>query len=288
MYQLLTDSECGLSAATLQDHHIDVISFHLQVNGHMTDHRLTDQQLADFYAQLRQGIQPTTAQINIGEYLAFFEPYVAAGNPILFMGLSSGLSGTYASAVQARDILLEKYPQAEIAVVDSLAACAGEGRLLLEAVRLRKNGATLTETVDWLNEHKQQLRSWFTVDNLLFLSRGGRISRSSAAIGTLLSIKPLLDVDPDGKLRLVQKIRTRKRALNALADKVIIALHVDVRQPILIATSGDWPAAEYVRDAILKELPDTDITIGPIGPTIACHTGFGCVAVFAMEDHARQ
>lgn len=281
MYQLLTDSECGLSAATLKAHQIAVIPFHFTVNGQTIASDLDDShQLEDFYAQLKRGVQPTTAAINVGEFVTFFKPYVQAQTPILFMGLSSGLSSSFHNAQLARDMLLEDFPTAQIEIVDTLAACAGEGRLLLEASRLQTAGASLAETVTWLTTNRLRLQQWFTVDNLNFLAHGGRISKTSARVGTLLQIKPLLDVDTTGKLRLVTKIRTRKHALTALAHHIITALTTDATQPVLIATSGDWPAAKQIQATVLARYPNASVTLGPIGPTIACHTGFGCVAVF--------
>ena len=288
MYQLLTDSECGLSAATLKAHHIAVIPFHFTVNGQTIASDLDDShQLEDFYAQLKRGVQPTTAAINVGEFLKFFKPYVQAQTPILFMGLSSGLSSSFHNAQLARDLLLEDFPTAQIAMVDTLAACAGEGRLLLEASRLQAAGASLAETVTWLTTNRLRLQQWFTVDNLHFLANGGRISKTSARVGTFLQIKPLLDVDTLGKLRLVTKIRTRKHALAALAHHIVTALATDATQPVLIATSGDWPAAKQVQATVLAQYPAANVTLGPIGPTIACHTGFGCVAVFVTGPKPR-
>ncbi|GEO70778.1 DegV family protein [Levilactobacillus acidifarinae] len=288
MFQLLTDSECGLSAATLKAHHVAVIPFHFTINGQTIASDLDDnQQLEDFYAQLKQGVQPTTAAINVGEYAEFFKPYVQAGTPILFMGLSSGLSSSFHNAELARDLLLEDYPTAKIQVVDTLAACAGEGRLLLEASRLRAAGNDLETTVAWLTANRLRVQQWFTVDNLNFLYHGGRISRASATVGTLFQIKPLLDVDSHGKLRVVDKIRTRHHALAALTTKILTALQQAPQQPVLIATSGDWPAAQQIHDAVLAKVPHANLQIGPIGPTIACHTGFGCVAVFVTGPQNR-
>jgi len=284
MFQILTDDECGLSAEQLHTQNVEFISYRLELNGQPYD--VSD--LEAFFAQIKQGVQPETTQINIGQYIAFFEPYVQAGTPILFLGLSSGLSGSYASSKQAQAILLEKYPDAQIEIVDSRAACAGEGRLILEAIRLRDAGSSLTTAADWLTANRLRLQQWFTVDSLDFLFHGGRISRASATLGTLLKIKPLLDVDPTGKLRMVTKIRTRKRALKALVAHVLTALASDPQQPILIATSGDWPAADWVKAAILKAAPNTKLQIGPINATIASHTGFGCVAVFVMGPEIRE
>lgn len=281
MYQILTDSECGLPAATLQEHHVEVIPFHFEVNGQTVASDLAnDQLLEDLYAKVKAGIQPTTSAINVGEYIEFFKPYVLAQTPILFLGTSSALSSSYANAVQARQILLESHPQAEIHIVDTLAACAGEGRLVLEAIHLQADQTPLADVIDWIMDNRLRVQHWFTVDSLDFLYHGGRISKATATLGTLLHIKPLLNVNATGKLQMVSKIRTRKHALTALADHAKAALKLDATQPVLISTSGDWEAAQTVQDLIHADFPQVNCHIGPIGSTIACHTGFGCVAVF--------
>ncbi|WP_125704075.1 DegV family protein [Lacticaseibacillus daqingensis] len=289
MYQLLTDSACDLPLATLKEKDVGIVSFHFEVEGQqLTDDMGASYDIEQFYAQIKQGVMPNTAQINIGEYVNFFKPYVEAGTPIVYVGFSGGLSGSLSSATQAKAILLEDHPAAVIEVIDTLAASAGEGRLVLEAIRLRDAGTPLAELVAWLNANKLRLQQWFTVDSLDYLYHGGRVSRTAATLGTLLNIKPLLDVDPAGKLRMVGKVRARKKALSALAEKLLEALTSDPTQPLLIATSGDWPAAETVRDLVLAKAPDANIQIGPIGLTIASHTGFGCVAAFVMGAAERQ
>lgn len=289
MYQILTDSGCDLPQQLLTAHSIQVVSFHYSVNGTLHTDRPGDRHSNDaVYEKLHAAENVSTTQINVGEYVEFFRPYVEAGTPIAYVGFSSGLSGSFSSAAQAKAILLEDHPTADIRVIDTLAASAGEGRLVLEAIRLRDAGASLDDLEAWLVANRLRLQQWFTVDSLDYLYHGGRVSRTAATLGTLLNIKPLLDVDPAGKLRMVGKVRARKKALSTLADKLLEALASDPTQPLLIATSGDWAAAATVRDHILAQAPEANIQVGPIGLTIASHTGFGCVAAFVMGDADRQ
>ncbi|KRN99859.1 DegV family protein [Companilactobacillus kimchiensis] len=288
MYQILTDSECDLPLSTLQASDVDAISFHVK----MGDKDLINDfgksyDINEFYKQIQEGALPTTTQVNVGEYFEFFKPYVEAKTPIVYVGFSGGLSGSMSSANQAKEMLLETYPDADIRIVDTLAASGGEGQMVLSAIRLQKSGASLDEFVDWFDKNKMRLQSWFTVDNLNYLYHGGRISRTSAALGTLLKVKPILDIDGNGKLQMVAKTRTRKKSLIEIADKIIEAIKDDEDQPIIITTSGDYAAAEIVKEHIIEKVSEADIQIYPIGMTISSHTGFGCVAVFAMGAQAR-
>jgi len=288
MYQILTDSECDLPLASLQAGDVDAISFHVK----MGDKDLINDfgesyDINEFYKQIQAGVMPTTTQVNVGEYFEFFKPYVEAKTPIVYVGFSSGLSGSLSSAKQAREMLLETYPEADIRIIDTLAASGGEGQMVLSAIRLQKSGASLDELVAWFDKNKLRLQSWFTVDDLKYLYHGGRVSRTSAALGTLLKVKPILDVDINGKLQMVSKTRTRKKSLIELAEKIVEAMKDDRDQPVIITTSGDYEAAEVVKDHIIQKISEADIQIYPIGMTIASHTGFGCVAVFAMGSKNR-
>lgn len=289
MYQILTDSECDLPLETLQFSDVDAIYFHTKIDDKDLVNDLGQSyDINDFYRQIRNGVMPTTTQVNIGEYFEFFKKYVEKQIPIVYVGFSSGLSGSLSSAKQAKEMLLESYPDADIRIIDTLAASGGEGQMVLSAIRLQKSGASLDELVAWFDKNKLRLQQWFTVDDLNYLYHGGRVSRASAALGTLLKVKPILDVDPDGKLRMVSKTRTRKKSLLELAEKIVAAVQSDKNQPIIITTSGDYEAAEFVKNHILSKVEDADIQIYPIGMTISSHTGFGCVAVFAMGSELRK
>lgn len=283
MYQILTDSECDLPIATLQASNVDAINFHIKIGDKELINDFGESyDINEFYKQVKAGALPTTTQVNVGEYVEFFKPYVENKTPIVYVGFSGGLSGSMSSAHQAREILLESNPEADIRIVDTLAASGGEGQLVLAAIRLQKSGASLDELVTWFDKNKMRLQSWFTVDDLNHLYHGGRISRTSAALGTLLKVKPILDVDTEGKLRMVSKTRTRKKSLIEIAEKIIEAIQDDKNQPIIITTSGDYDAAQEVKDHIIEAVSEADVQIYPIGMTISSHTGFGCVAAFAM------
>ncbi|PMD68148.1 DegV family protein [Companilactobacillus nuruki] len=289
MYQILTDSECDLPIETLQAGNVDAISFHIKID----DQELVNDfgksyDINEFYKRIKAGALPQTTQVNVGEYVEFFEPYVEKKIPIVYLGFSSGLSGSLSSAKQAREILLESYPEADIRIVDTLAASGGEGLLVLNAIKLQNSGFSLDELTAWFDNNKQRLQSWFTVDDLNHLYHGGRISRTSAALGTLLQVKPILDVDPDGKLRMVSKTRTRKKSLFELANKIVDAMQDDKDQPVIITTSGDYEAAEVVKKQIISKISKADIKIHSIGMTISSHTGFGCVAAFAIGKENRN
>lgn len=289
MYQILTDSECDLPLATLKDSNVDAICFHTKIGAEDIYNDFGQSyDIEEFYQKIQNGIMPTTTQVNIGEYLEFFKPYVEKKIPIVYIGFSGGLSGSLASAKQAKDILLESFPEATIEIIDTAAASGGEGLLVLQAIRLQKAGKSLQDVVDWFDNNKLRLRQWFTVDNLNYLYHGGRISHTSATLGTLLKVKPILDIDDTGKLRMIEKTRTRKKSLVDLANRVIPAIQSNVDQPIIITTSGDYEAAQIVKNKIQTSVSEADIQIYPIGMTISSHTGFGCVAVFAMGLDNRQ
>lgn len=289
MYQLLTDSACDLPYQTLQDAGVNFVSMHVDVDGvdHVDDLGETFK-LAHLYAQIGQGVMPTTAQVNVGQFIDFFTPYVEANTPILYLGFSSGLSGTFSSAEQAKQILLEDHPDAKIRLVDSLAAANGEGLMVLDAIDQQQAGKSLDDLADWLEANRLRYRQWFTVDDLNYLYHGGRVSKTSATLGTLLNIKPVMDVDTTGHLRVVKKARSRQRSLQALADETLSAIAQDPKHRVLIATADAPDAAEIVKNRILAQSPDTPITIGHIGAAIASHTGLGCVAVFSLDAHARD
>ena len=198
MYQIVTDSCCDLPYHVLAEEKIDFLSMNLQLN---------DQELVDdlgktfnydrYMNQLKNGAMPTTSQINVGRYLEFFRSYAEKQIPVLYVAFSSGLSGSYSSALQAVELLKEEYEVPEIYVFDTKAASIGEGLLVLEAARLKKEGKSIEETLEWLEKNYLKVHSWVTVDDLKYLERGGRISKASATLGSLLSVKPIITVDKD-------------------------------------------------------------------------------------------
>ncbi|MBU7555861.1 DegV family protein [Pediococcus ethanolidurans] len=289
MYQLLTDSAVDLPYQLLADNDVKFISMHVTIVGKESIDDLEHNfNLPKFYQQIANGVMPSTTQINIGQFIEFFKPFVKANVPILYLGFSSGLSGTFNNAQQAKRMLVHAYPEAKIVLVDSLAACCGQGLMLLDAIDKKKAGMKIDQLADWLTENRLYYHQWFTVNDLNYLYHGGRVSRTSATVGSLLQIKPVMDVDTFGHLRPVKKVRTRRRSLEALASNTVRDLKNTVNPRILIATSDDNKAARTVQTQILRHVPNAQISLEHIGPTIASHTGLGCVAVFSFGKTKRK
>jgi DegV family protein with EDD domain len=280
-YQILTDSCCDVPYDLLEEYNIPFISMRVTLDGEeLTDDLGKTFDVNKFYQKIKAGAMPTTSQVNVGRYLEFFRPYAEKNIPVLYICFSSGLSGSYSSAVQAVQMLAEDFPKAEIHVFDSKSACSGEGLIVYEAAVRQNDGMSLDDQVEWLEENQLTYQHWVTVDDLHHLQRGGRISKTAAALGGLMNIKPFIYVDTLGKLEVVGKIRGRKKALQQVADKVVETTANPAEQVIFIATSGDFEAAEKVKELIEAQITPKAIRIFPMGPTIASHTGFGCIAAF--------
>lgn len=285
MYQILTDSCCDLPYTLLEEIKVDFISMYVEVNGtEMADDLGHNFKIDEFYQKIKDGAMPTTSQVNVGRYVEFFRSYAEKNIPVLYICFSSGLSGSYQSAMQAVEILKEDLPEAEVLVVDSLAASGGEGLMVYEAAQKQQAGMSLQELYEWLEENKLTYHHWVTVDDLHHLQRGGRISKTSAAIGGLMNIKPIITVDVEGKLQNVEKIRGRKKALQLVADKISEATTDPANQTIFITTSADQVGAEEVKRHLEENIQPKEVRIFPLGTTISSHTGLGCIAVFTRGE----
>ena len=241
---------------------------------------------AEFYARMRAGAMPTTAQVNPEAARALMEPYLIEGKDILHIAFSSGLSGSYASCCVAAEDLSEKYPQRKILVVDSLCASLGQGLLVYHAVKLKEAGKSMEEVVQWLESHRKNLVHLFTVDDLDHLHRGGRGSKATAIVGGMLNIKPVLHVDDEGKLVAIGKVRGRKKSLQALVDGMQerIGPYASSCDTIFIS-HGDCEAdARYVEKKVKDIYPIQTVIINYVGATIGAHSGPGTVALFFLGD----
>ena len=240
--------------------------------------------LAGFYQALRSEKMATTAQVTVDSAYTLFENYTKQGEQVLYIGLSSGISGTVQSAQTARDMVIEKDPKAKIAVVDSLLASGGEALLVHYAIKLRAEGKTMDETVQWLVNNRQRFNSWFTVEDLNFLFRGGRVSRTSALLGSMMRIKPIMHVNFDGKLIPMEKTTGRKRSLKALAEKVVERANPKENQTIFISHGDCREDAEYLASLVKDSMKVQDVQFFTLGPIIGAHAGPGTVAIFFLGD----
>ena len=232
-----------------------------------------------FYAEQRAGKFASTSQINPMVYRECFEKTLKAGEDILYLCFSSGLSSTLQSANLCAQELREEYPERKLIVVDTLCAAVGEAMLVREAARKQQEGLSIEELAAWVEENRLKICHWFTVDSFDHLRHGGRVSAAAAAVGTMLQIKPLLHVDEEGKLRVAEKPRGRKQAIRTQVAHMKEGWTPEMGNLVVIG-HGDCPDdVEQLRQAVLKEFPDADIRVAYIGPVIGAHTGPGMLAL---------
>mgnify|MGYP005827768053 FL=1 len=237
-----------------------------------------------FFAKLREGKMSVTSQVNPEEAAAMLEPYVKEGKDVLHLGFSSGLSGTLNSMRIGAEMLQEKYPDAKIIVIDTLCACLGEGILLYYALKEKAKGKTIEEVAQWAEENKLHVCHNVTVDDLNHLHRGGRVSKTTAVIGTLVQIKPIIHMDDEGRLQVIGKERGRKKSLNKIVD-MAVEQSKGWENDIVMITHGDCiEDAEYVAKLVREKMGIDNILINNIGTVIGSHTGPGVVAVFCMGN----
>lgn len=283
-YRITTDSTCDLPNDFYRERNIPVIGLSFQLDGQEykegPDLKITSK---EFYGQLREGKLSSTMQVNSFDFMAFIEPLLAEGEDVLHIAFSSGLSGTYESCRRGVEELKEKYPDRKVIIIDSLAASAGEGLLTYYADENRKAGLPIEENAAWLENHKLNLCHWFTVDDLMFLHRGGRVSKTSAILGSLLGIKPVLHVDDEGHLILVSKARGRAGSIEALIEKLKTTANEDIKDQMVFISHGDClEEAQSLAVKLRKDFGIEKIQISNIGAVIGSHSGPGTVALFFL------
>ena len=283
-YKIVTDSGCDLPQEMLSS--LDVRTVPLIVNFKGEDREDTvDVGIQEMYAGLRDGEAATTSAVNPDRWMEKMEGVLAQGMDVLTITFSSGLSTTYQSAVIAGNELKEKYPDRKIIVVDSLAASLGQGLLIWYACKMKDAGMGIDELAAWVEENRLHLCHWFTVDDLMYLKRGGRVSAATALVGTMLQIKPVLHVDDQGHLINVSKTRGRKASIQALAQKAV-ELGEGFDNSTMFICHGDCiEDAEYLAGILKEKCGVQEVFIGYTGAVIGSHSGPGTLALFFMGKH---
>ena len=283
-YQIVTDSCCDLLPEMYDQLNLTLVPLSMEFQGKIVDDR-SDDSLKEVYAALRAGEAAKTSAVNPDRWMGVIEPVLAAGQDALVLAFSSGLSTTYQSAVIAADELREKYPERTIYVVDTLCASLGQGLLVWYACKKRDEGMSLEELHTWAEENKFHLCHWFTVDDLMYLKRGGRISAATAVLGTMLSVKPVLHMDDEGHLINMFKVRGRKAALEAIADKLGELGKGYDNSTVFICHGDCLEDARYVEKLVREKYGVKDVFINYTGAVIGSHSGPGTVSVFFMGEH---
>lgn len=280
-YQIITDSCCDLPQEMLEKLNLKVTPLSMLFRGETVQDSVSGD-IKTFYDALRNGEAASTSAVNPEGWTAVIETVLKEGKDALVIAFSSGLSTTYQSAVIAANELMERYPGRKINVVDSLCASLGQGLLVWYACQKRDAGMELDALTAWVEENKPNLCQWFTVDDLMYLKRGGRVSAATALVGTMLKIKPVLHVDDEGKLINVGKVRGRKASIDALADKVA-ELGLPGQNEFVTICHGDClEDAKYLEKALKERVGVKEVFIGYTGAVIGSHSGPGTLAVFFM------
>ncbi|MDE5965758.1 MAG: DegV family protein [Lachnospiraceae bacterium] len=288
---------CSSTADLTQEHfkqcNISYICFHYSLDGtnYMDDLGKT-MPISKFYEAMQQGAETKTSQINVKEYVDYFEKFLKEGKDVLHLCLSSGISGTLNSANIARDTLSEKYPERTLYIVDSLAASSGYGLLMDRLAELQDSGISIDELYDWTIAHRLELHHWFFSTDLTFFIKGGRVSKTAGFFGGMLNICPLLNVDSLGRLIPREKIRTKKKVVKTIVDKMEAHAKdgLNYSGKCYISQSACYEDARAVADMIEERFPKLNgkVEINHIGTTIGSHTGPGTVALFFWGDERTE
>ncbi|GAA0083964.1 DegV family protein [Clostridium sp. CTA-7] len=283
--RLITDSACDLSIDYVQENNIEVVPLTVNINGEFIPDDLGQTlKHEDFYKMIKEGAMPSTAQVNVGDFFEVFKKCVDQGDAIIYIGLSSSLSGTYNSSTIARQMILEENPNAIIHVIDSLSVSVGEGLLVYHANEMLKDEVSIESVVNFVEENKRKIIHAITVNDLNHLKRGGRISGTVAAVGSLLGIKPTLKIDDEGNVIPGDKIKGRKKALKYLVQELKEKAINPEEQVIFICHADCLSEAEDVKKMILEEVKVKDILINSIGAVIGTHGGPGTLALVFKGD----
>ncbi|CDA76225.1 DegV family protein [Negativibacillus massiliensis] len=286
-YIISTDTSCDFPLEYVKQHQLPLVTLFYSIDGVTGENGCPSSDvLKNFYDKMRAGSMTKTQQASIEDTEKVFREILKEGKDILHIAFSSGLSGTANAARLAAENMMEEFPERKIIVIDSLCASLGQGLLVDYALKLQQQGKNMEETAKWLEDHIQNICHLFTVEDLKYLQRGGRISKTTALVGTMIGIKPVLHVDPEGKLVSISKVRGRKQSIQALVNKMEenIGKYRDEKQPIFISHGDCIEDANYLAELVKERFGYDEFLINDVGPTIGAHSGPGTLALFFMGE----
>ncbi len=285
MYWIVTDSAIDMPKSWIdqqKDLKVLNLSYLMDDVSYVSDG--TDESIRAIYDAMRSGKMLKTSQVTPEMWETTFRELMNAGHDVLTIAFSSGLSGTCSAAFMAAEEVRADYPNQKLHVIDSLQASAGEGLMVYYALQNRDSGMPIDDNAAWIEKNVQNFVAWFTVNDLMHLHRGGRVSAASAIVGSLARIKPIMRVDENGKLAVYEKAAGRKRSIRILADKIKADI-VDPENQIIHISHGDcFDEAQSLADMLKESLPVKDVRISYVGSVIGAHTGPGVIAVFCMSN----
>ncbi|WP_040214482.1 DegV family protein [Clostridium polynesiense] len=288
-YIIMTDSCCDLPREYIEKNNIPFVSLTCRFkNEEYKDDFGTSLDYKTFYEGMREGEVPKTSQPNAEAFYKVLKEIIDKHNDILYICVSSGLSGTYNSANIAKNMIKDEYPEARLEIVDILTASLGQGLMVMKALEMKEQGASLDEVLGYLENTKLKLNTYIIVDDLNHLKRGGRISTAAAIVGSMLSLKPVLTLNDEGKVLVIRKAKGRKSGINELAKYVIEKVENPEENYITICHGDSEADAERLKEAILKEVTPKGISINFIGPVVGTYGGPGALAVFFIGKHRQN
>ena len=283
-YQIITDSACDLPKSMLRELNILTVPLTVNFRGESRNDSVEDTEVKELYDAMRGGEVATTSAANPDNWATVMEPILAEGKDVLTLAFSSGLSTTYQSAVIAAGDLAEKYPERKILVVDTCAAALGQGLLVWHTCKMRDTGLSVEALAQWVEENKNHVAHWFTVDDLVYLKRGGRVSAATAVLGAMLNIKPVLHVDNEGHLISMVKARGRKAAINTLVSKMGELGEGWDNEIVFICHADCLHDAQALAETVKGKYGVREVFIGNLGAVIGSHAGPGTLALFFMGN----
>ena len=286
-YAIVSGATSDLPQSVIEELGLHVIPMNVRVGEQDYLYHPDEKELSckEFYEKLSAGEDAVTSQITPIVFKEVFESYLKEGKDVLYISFSSGLSGTYNSACLIAEDLREEYPERKLVCIDSLCASIGEGFLVYLAGMLRKEGKSFDEVAEFVEENRTKICHWFTVDDLIHLKRGGRLNSLEAVVGTALKIKPVLSIDPEGKLTVVSKVRGTKKGMDYLRERLVSDGIDTVNQTVMVGHADAQDIAEQLKEQLLSEGLVKDVIISNVGPIIGTHVGSGMFALTFLGEN---